>query len=123
VEAVGSPTDLDVIGTVMGEWAGDRTRIAALSRVVVAAAEAGDPAAAAIVTEAGAQLAGLVHAVRASLAVEGVLPVSYSGGMFAAPSVLAAFTAALGDGYALVEPQHGPAFGAALVAQRHVVSS
>lgn len=118
-DAVGAPTDLDVIGTVMGEWAGDRTRIAALSRVVVDAADAGDGAAAAIVTEAGAELAALVHAVRGALGVESELPVSYSGGVFAAPSVLAAFTDALGEGYDLVQPKHGPVLGAALLALRN----
>lgn len=115
-EAVGARTDLDVIGIVGGSW--DRTRIAALSRVVVDTAGEGDEVASAIVTEVGRELAALVHAVRAALRVDGVLPVSYSGGMFAAPSVLAAFTAALGEGYDLRTPRFGPAVGAALVAQR-----
>jgi N-acetylglucosamine kinase-like BadF-type ATPase len=118
-EAVGARTDLDVIGAVMGEWAGDRTRIAALSRVVVAAAEAGDEVATGIVGDAGAELAALVHAVRSALGVEGVLPVSYSGGVFTASPVLAAFTEALGEGHDLVRPKHGPAVGAALLALRN----
>lgn len=120
LEAVGASTDLDVIGTVGGDWAGDRTRIAALSRIVVGAAEAGDDAAVAIVAEAGRELAALVHAVRSTLEVpqDVDVPTSYSGGMFAAPSMLAAFTAELGGGFRLVAPVHGPALGAALHARR-----
>ncbi|WP_375406929.1 BadF/BadG/BcrA/BcrD ATPase family protein [uncultured Amnibacterium sp.] len=119
-EAVGAPTDLDVIGTVVGDWAGDRTRIAALSRIVVGAAEAGDVAAEAIVAEAGRELAALVHAVREALEVpqDVAVPTSYSGGMFAAPPVLAAFSASLGGGFRLDAPVHGPALGAALHALR-----
>ena len=116
--AVGATSDLDVIGVVVGEWASDRTRIAALSRSVVDAADAGDAVAADVVAEAGRELAGLVHAVRAELGTDQLLPVSYSGGMFRAPSVLVAFRAALGEGFDLVEPLHGPAIGAALSAMR-----
>jgi N-acetylglucosamine kinase-like BadF-type ATPase len=117
-EVVHAPTDLDVIAVVTGDWAGDRTRIAALSRCVVEAAEAGDVVAAGIVAEAGAELAALVHAVRAALGADGVLPVSYSGGMFQAAPVRAAFAAALGEGFDLRAPRFGPAVGAALVAMR-----
>lgn len=117
-EIVGATTDLDVIGVVMGEWAGDRARIAALSRAVVGAAEDGDAAAAAIVTEAGRELAALVHAVRRALGADGVVPVSYSGGVFQAPRLLSAFTTALGDGFDLRVPLLGPAQGAALLARR-----
>ncbi|MBW4040850.1 MAG: N-acetylglucosamine kinase [Acidobacteria bacterium] len=117
-EAVGAPSDLDVIAVVVGDWADDRSRIAALSRDVVGAAEAGDAVAAAIVAEAGRELAGLVHAVRDTLGADSRLPVSYSGGMFQAPRVLTAFRAALGDGFDLVEPLYGPAIGAALTAMR-----
>jgi N-acetylglucosamine kinase-like BadF-type ATPase len=119
-DAVGAASDLDVIGVVVGGWASDRTRIAALSRPVVDAADAGDDVAARIVAEAGVELAALVQAIRAELGVPAGerLPVSYSGGMFAAPAVLAAFTAALGADVDLVEPMAGPAVGAALCAKR-----
>ena len=119
-EAVGTATDLDVIGTVIDGWAGDRGRVAALSRVVTAAAEQGDAAARAIVADAGRELAALVHATRAGLGVpdDAALPVSYSGGVFTAPGVLAAFTAALGPGHRLVEPRFGPGVGAALYARK-----
>ena len=124
-QALGASVDLDVVGLVVGEWAGDRTRIAALSRTVVEAADAGDTVAQGIVAEAGAELAALVAALRAALAVpaEVALPVSCSGGMFSAPSVLRAFTAALGPGHRLVAPVHGPAVGAGLVAMRRAADS
>lgn len=119
-EALGATADFDVISVVVGEWSGDRTRVAALSRVVVAAADEGDAAARAIVADAGRELARLAHAIRSTLAVPAgeVCPVSYSGGVFAAPAVLAAFDAALGDGHRLVEPIHRPVIGAALLAVR-----
>lgn len=124
-QAVGAAIDLDVVGVVLGEWTGDRTRIAALSRTVVEAADAGDAVAQGIVAEAGAELAALVVALRTALAVPaGVeLPVSFSGGMFTAPSVLRAFSDALGPGHRLVDPAHGPAVGAALVAMRRAADS
>ncbi|WP_375387532.1 BadF/BadG/BcrA/BcrD ATPase family protein [uncultured Amnibacterium sp.] len=120
LRAFGTDRDFDVIGVVGGEWAGDRTRVAALSRVVVDAAEDGDPVAQGIVADAGRELALLAHAIRAALEVPAgeTVPVSYSGGMFTAPTVLAAFGAALGSGYRLAAPVHGPAVGAALVALR-----
>lgn len=118
--ALDATVDLDVVGLVVGTWAGDRTRIAALSRTVVEAADAGDEAAQGIVAEAGGELAALVAALRTALEVPAAveLPVSFSGGMFSAPSVLRAFTAALGPGHRLVAPVHGPAVGAGLVAMR-----
>ena len=121
--AVGAADDLDVIGVVVGGWANDRTRLAALSSPVVEAADAGDEVAARIVLEAGVELAALVQAVRGKLEVPAGkrLPVSYSGGMFAAPAVLAAFTAALGADVELVEPMVGPAVGAALCARRRAL--
>ncbi len=123
--ALGAAIDLDVVGLVVGTWAGDRTRIAALSRTVVEAADDGDAAAQSIVAEAGTELAALVAALRTALAVpaEVELPVSFSGGMFSAPSLLRAFTDALGPGHRLVAPVHGPAVGAGLVAMRRAADS
>lgn len=118
--AVGVLSDTDVIGVVLDEWAGRRNRVAALSKVVVAAADDGDGAAQRILVEAGGELAALVHAARAALDVPAseTLLVSYSGGMFAAPTILATFADRLGAGCDLVEPAHGPAIGAALVAMK-----
>ncbi len=117
---VGVSAELDVIGVVIDEWAGKRDRVAALSRVVTAAAAQGDEAARAIVTDAGAELAALADAVRHGIGAPAGerLPLSYSGGMFADPGVLRAFTDALGDGWDLREPRLGPAVGAALYAMK-----
>jgi hypothetical protein len=46
------------------------------------------------------------------------VPVSYSGGVFRAAGIRAAFEAALGGGAELREPIAGPALGAALYARR-----
>lgn len=122
-ERVGADTDLDVIGIVADRWGGDRGRIAGLATCVTEAADAGDAAALAIVADAAAELAALVLAVRDALPVEPgeVVPVSYSGGVFRAPGVRAAFEAALGAAFALREPAAGPALGAALYARRRAL--
>jgi N-acetylglucosamine kinase-like BadF-type ATPase len=123
-EAVGVEAELDVIGVVIAGWAGQRERIAALSRVVTAAADEGDAAATAILERAGAELAALAAAVRGGIgAPEGLpVPVSYSGGMFTAPRVLDAFTRSLGDGWDLRRPVLGPAVGAALYARKQAAA-
>jgi N-acetylglucosamine kinase-like BadF-type ATPase len=119
-ERVQAATDLDVIGVVVDGWGAKRDRIAALAPAVTEAAASGDAAAQAIVDDAGAELAALVAAVRAGLGVAPGerVPVSYSGGMFRAPGIRAAFEAALPAGSELREPIAGPALGAALYARR-----
>ncbi|MFD1723051.1 N-acetylglucosamine kinase [Amnibacterium endophyticum] len=117
--AVGVDSDLDVVGVVIDGWAGDRGRVAALSRVVTAAAADGDAAARDVVTEAGQELAALAVAVRDRIGAAGDrVPLSYSGGMFSDPGVLAAFRGALGEGWDLREPVAGPGVGAALYAMK-----
>lgn len=123
--AVGVEAELDVVSVVIDGWAGQRDRIAALSKVVTAAADAGDGAAAAILERAGAELADLAVAVRTGIgAPAGVtVPLSWSGGMFTAPRVREAFARALGDGWDLREPVHGPAVGAALYARKQAAQA
>ncbi len=113
--------DLDAIDVVINRWHGDRGRIAALSTAVAAAAEAGDPAAAALLDKAGRELALLVEVGASALdfATGEAIPVSYSGGMFDCAPVLAAFTAALSSArYDLRTPLLPPHLGAALHAAR-----
>ncbi|WP_037573299.1 N-acetylglucosamine kinase [Phaeacidiphilus oryzae] len=116
-------SDLDVIDVVHNRWQGDRGRIAALSRSVAEAAEAGDEVAAAILREAGQELARLVDVTRERLGFgpEETVPVSYSGGTFGAGPVLEAFTAGLRDrfsSYELRHPLYEPVVGAALYAAK-----
>jgi N-acetylglucosamine kinase-like BadF-type ATPase len=116
-------SDLDIIDIVHNRWKGDRGRIAALSRQVAEAAALGDGAAAAILAEAGRELALLVDITRGRLGFgqDETVPVSYSGGTFAAGAVLEAFITALKSrrtGYDLRRPLYEPVVGAALYAAK-----
>jgi N-acetylglucosamine kinase-like BadF-type ATPase len=115
--------DLDLVDVVLNRWQGGRSEIAALSRIVVKAAETGDECAAQILSEAADELAGLVDATRCILdfAPEEKVPVSYSGGVFNVRSIVEGFEAALEDlheGYELREPLYSPAIGAAIYAAK-----
>lgn len=116
-------SDLDVIDVVHNRWQGDRGRIAALSRSVAESAALGDETAAAILAEAGRELALLVDVTRARLEFgpDETVPVSYSGGTFGAAPVLEAFTTGLSSrftGYELRHPLYEPVVGAALYAAK-----
>ncbi len=116
-------SDLDVLGLVLSRWRGGRSQIASLAPVVVSAARAGDRCAAAVLEDAGRELALLADATRRRLmpdAAGEVLPVSCSGGIFAAVEVRRAFTdhlAGFGN-YELREPRFSPVIGAAVLAAR-----
>ena len=88
-ERVGVTEDLDLIGVVMEEWGADRGTVADLAKVVVAAADAGDEAAADVLHRAATELTTLVvTTVRAlGFPADELVPVSYSGGLFRAPLV------------------------------------
>ncbi|MEJ7815740.1 MAG: BadF/BadG/BcrA/BcrD ATPase family protein [Rubrobacter sp.] len=115
--------DLDLVDVVLNRWKGGRSEIAALSRIVVKAAETGDECAARILSEAAGELAGLVDATRRILdfGPEEKVPVSYSGGVFHVRSIVNGFEAALEDlhdGYELREPLYSPVIGAAIYAAK-----
>jgi N-acetylglucosamine kinase-like BadF-type ATPase len=115
--------DLDLAGRINSDGAAARSAIAGISRIVAAAAAGGDAASIRIFVRAGHELAALVRATRAQLAVPAAetLAVSYSGGVFNTGAfVLEPFRAALAaDGnYRLQVPLLSPAVGAALVAAR-----
>ncbi|WP_062017524.1 N-acetylglucosamine kinase [Aureimonas sp. AU4] len=114
--------DLDMVDVVLNRWAGDRTRIAGLARVVSEAAEAGDPRSRGILNEAARELALLLRATRAALGFdEGErVAVSYSGGVFRSRLVLEAFRRELETGphFELRQPLYEPVIGAALYAAR-----
>jgi N-acetylglucosamine kinase-like BadF-type ATPase len=114
-------TDLDLIDVALNRWRSDRGRVAGLSRLVVEAARLDDRTAEQILVDAAAELARLVEATRARLefSAEDTVMVSYSGGMFAVPEVVAGFGQALAASsvpYVLTRPQLAPVVGAALYA-------
>lgn len=116
-------SDLDVIDIVHNRWKGGRGRIAVLSRQVAEAAALGDASASAILADAGQELALLVDIARERLEFgrDETVPVSYSGGTFAADAVLDAFATALTSrcpGYELRRPLYEPVVGAALYAAK-----
>lgn len=122
-ERVGVTEDLDLIGVVMEEWGADRGTVADLAKVVGAAADAGDAAAADVLRRAAAELTTLVvTTVRAlDFPADEPVPVSYSGGLFRASLVREEFATALHAQDAaleLVEPRHDPTVGSVLVAMR-----
>ena len=122
-ERVGVTEDLDLIGVVMDEWGADRGTVADLAKVVVAAADAGDDAAAEILHRAAAELTTLVGTTVRALGFPAgeTVPVSYSGGLFRAPRFREAFASALSaedTTLELVEPRHDPTVGSVLVAMR-----
>lgn len=122
-ERVGMRSDLDLIGIVIDEWGAARSAVADLAKVVTAAAEAGDAAAAGILQSAVSELALLVSTTITALHYEPgeVARVSYSGGVFSSQRFRDAFAAALSDRRAdteLVAPIHGPSVGSVLYAMR-----
>jgi N-acetylglucosamine kinase-like BadF-type ATPase len=116
--------DLDLCQVVYGELKGERSRIAALSRLVSEAAALGDQQAQAIIDAAAAELAALVDAVRSALGIEAGqdVAVSCTGGLFGAHGPLhtpfAQALAARGAAYRLAPPRLAPVIGAALYAAR-----
>jgi N-acetylglucosamine kinase-like BadF-type ATPase len=116
--------DLDLCQVVYGELKGERSRIAALSRLVSEAATLGDQQAQAIITAAAAELAALVDAVSKALGVAAGqdVAVSCTGGLFGTDGPLhtpfAHALAARGAAYRLAPPRLAPVIGAALYAAR-----
>ena len=115
--------DLDLCQVVYGELKGERSKVAALSRLVSEAAALGDVQAAAIIDAAAVEVTALVDAVRGQLGVDPgtELAVSYSGGLFAQDGPLREpFARALAGGaagrYRLVTPRLPPVLGAAVYA-------
>ncbi|WP_022887570.1 N-acetylglucosamine kinase [Glaciibacter superstes] len=117
------PTDLDLVDVVLNRWNGGRSEIAALSPVVVRAANEGDAEAIRILAEAGRELADIVDVTTRRLKFDrdSVVPVSYSGGVFRSAAVLDQFRRALAErpyAFDLREPLYPPVVGAALYAAK-----
>jgi len=119
--------DLDLCQVVYGEFKGERSKVAALSRLVSEAAALGDAQAAAILESAALEVAALVDAVRGQLGVDpGTdVTVSYSGGLFGedgplrAPFARVLATSSAGA-YRLIVPRLPPVLGAAVYAAHQV---
>jgi len=119
--ALGLANDLDICAKVMGEHGMARDAIAGLAPIVSHAAEAGDVAAAAILEQAGLELAGLARALRGRLefAADETVLLSWSGGVLTKlDAVRAPFLRRLQATahYEVIEPRHAPGVGAALYA-------
>ncbi|TDD86861.1 N-acetylglucosamine kinase [Actinomadura darangshiensis] len=116
--------DLDLVDVVLNRWHGNRSKIAALGRLVVTAAGQGDRRCGDILAEAARELAETVDTTRTQLGFRPgqPVPVSYSGGVFkAGPLILDAFRSELDKRYAAYElrdPLFPPDIGAAIYAAR-----
>lgn len=77
-------SDLDLCAAIYGKAVAQRSQLAQLSRLVIAAAAAGDRAALGLLETAARELADLIDAVRLHLQIptDVAVPVSASGGMF-----------------------------------------
>lgn len=94
-----------------------RKQIAALAPVALALAEAGDPAANAIVDAAAAELALHIRTLEQRLGAT-AMAWSFAGGLFASPALRRAVTARVGRPPAL--PRLPPVGGALLAAAQHL---
>jgi N-acetylglucosamine kinase-like BadF-type ATPase len=119
--------DLDLCQVVYGELKGERSKVAALSRLVSEAAALGDAQAAAILESAALEVAALVDAVRGQLGVDPgtEVTVSYSGGLFGEDGPLRApfaraLAASSAGAYRLMAPRLPPVLGAAVYAAHQV---
>jgi len=119
--------DLDLCQVVYGELKGERSKVAALSRLVSEAAALGDAQAAAILESAALEVAALVDAVRSQLGVDPgtEVTVSYSGGLFGVEGPLRApfarvLAASSAGAYRLIAPRLPPVLGAAVYAAHQV---
>lgn len=119
---LGLGEDLDLCARIMGGHGMSRDEIAGLAPIISDAADAGDPAAVAILDKAGRELAAMAQALRHALGfrADEVPLLSWSGGVLTRErSVRDALMRHLdlhGE-YTLTEPRHDPGIGAALYAK------
>lgn len=114
--------DLDISTLVCNTWGRDRARIAGFSRLMAAAAGAGDEQVAGIFAAAASELVEIVESIehRLDFPATADVRVSYSGGVFAAGELITK-PLALGlerqnSRYRLTPPVFSPAIGAAYYA-------
>lgn len=118
---LGLSKEYDIIGYAREELAGDRTKTAALARLVAEAAQLGDPEALAIYRDAASELAQLARVLVGRLFADGDEPVrtTYVGGVFRAGDVVfGPLRQALPERCQLLPPAHEPDLGAVLLLRR-----
>lgn len=116
--------DLDLCAAIYGNEVAQRSQLAQLAKLVTGAATEGDPAALELFSSAACELADLVDAVRGQLAIPAgaAIPVSCSGGMFEAGTLLRqpleAQLRRRSCDYRFIEPLLPPDVGAAIQAAK-----
>lgn len=99
------------------EW--PRSRVASLATVVDRVAQEGDPIASGILRQAAQQLAMLATAARSQLFSEEDQPrITWTGGVFDSETVMDRFRSLVSLDGEYRAPEHGPAWGALLLAYR-----
>jgi N-acetylglucosamine kinase-like BadF-type ATPase len=117
-------SDLDLCAAIYGKEVAQRSQLAQLSRLVIAAAAEADQAALGLLQSGARELADIVDAVREQLQIpaDAPIPVSCSGGMFQAGNgLLGPFESQLRQRcarYRFVEALLPPDMGAAIQAAR-----
>lgn len=126
-DTLGLREDLEICEHITSRPDTMRERVAALSPAVVQAANAGDVAAAAILFEAGRELAELVMTLKDRLAftVNEPVPLSWSGSIVSrvAPVRQSMVSFLPENVFEFVIASHAPAIGAALLAQNRFKDS
>lgn len=125
MERLGFCAPYDVISYAHNELSGDRTRTAALSRILCDAATAGDPCAQGAIARAAEELADIARAASAvfdEVSYEGKIPVSYVGGVFegAGALLLDPLADALSARFELRPPLYQATVGPCLLLQRRL---
>lgn len=120
-QALDITVDGDVITRVVDEWAMDRTKVAALSRIIAGLYDLGDPHAVRILSEAARELAEMAEALYRQLSFTGCVPVSYTGGVFnLGERLLSPLRRMLEERHmALTAPVYPPDIGSLVLAFQH----
>lgn len=116
--------DMEIIKVYEQKFKHSRREMATLQILLVSAAIDGDFSAIEAYSQAADELAISIEAVRAALGIEGVVPVSYAGGLFKTENIiltpLKTRLDAFNKGFLLREPLYNPETGAALLAAKMV---
>lgn len=119
--ALGISSDDAVVSLVVNEWGMDRTKIAALSGLISGLHAQGDPYVKDLLRQAACELASLAGALYRRLSFSGIVPVSYSGGVFnLGELILSPLRDLLSEGgMKLRPPKQPPDIGALILAFMH----